>query len=50
MNGSLLDVLGDAGDKPIAVFKVCVKVGLVQDGAWCCLNAWLLICCGKVID
>lgn len=44
MNSSLLDILGDASDEAIAVLEVGVEVGLVQDGAWRRLDAWLLVC------
>lgn len=44
MNGSLLNILGDTSDKAISVFKVSVEIGLVKNGTWSCLYAWLFIC------
>ncbi len=32
VDGGLLDVSGDAGDKCISVLKVGVEVGLLEDG------------------
>jgi hypothetical protein len=43
MGGRLFDILGDARYKPVAVLKVGVEVGLVDDTAWLGLDAEKLV-------